>query len=101
MANIRDQCSWAHMNEPELATDKSKDLVNMGVAKARELTPLERLPIKINPKALVIGAGLAGMTAAEALADAGHEVFLVEKEAELGGNLRIFISHSIKIHKNY
>ena len=88
MANIRDQCSWAHMNEPELATDKSKDLVNMGVAKARELTPLERLPIKINPKALVIGAGLAGMTAAEALADAGHEVFLVEKEAELGGNLR-------------
>ncbi|MEA2097076.1 MAG: FAD-dependent oxidoreductase, partial [Candidatus Cloacimonadota bacterium] len=88
MANIRDQCSWAHMNEPELATDKSKDLVNMGVAKARELAPLERLPIEINPKALVIGAGLAGMTAAEALADAGHEVFLVEKEAELGGNLR-------------
>ncbi|MCD6177116.1 MAG: CoB--CoM heterodisulfide reductase iron-sulfur subunit A family protein [Candidatus Cloacimonetes bacterium] len=88
MANIRDQCSWAHMNEPELATEKSKDLVNMGVAKARELTPLERLPIEINPKALVIGAGLAGMTAAEALADAGHEVFLVEKEAELGGNLR-------------
>jgi len=76
------------MNEPELATDKSKDLVNMGVAKARELTPLERLPIEINPKALVIGAGLAGMTAAEAIADAGHEVFLIEKEAELGGNLR-------------
>lgn len=88
MANIRDQCSWAHMNEPELATEKSKDLVNMGVAKARELKPLERLPIEINPKALVIGAGLAGMTAAEAIADAGHEVFLVEKEAELGGNLR-------------
>ncbi len=88
MANIRDQCSWAHMNEPELATEKSKDLMNMGVAKARELAPLERLPIEINPKALVIGAGLAGMTAAEALADAGHEVFLIEKEAELGGNLR-------------
>jgi len=88
MANIRDQCSWAHMNEPELATEKSKDLVNMGVAKARNLIPLERLPIEINPKALVIGGGLAGMTAAESLADAGHEVFLVEKEAELGGNLR-------------
>lgn len=88
MANIRDQCSWAHMNEPELATEKSKDLVNMGVAKAKGLVPLDRLPIEINPKALVIGAGLAGMTAAEALADAGHEVFLIEKETKLGGNLR-------------
>ncbi|MFC1887541.1 FAD-dependent oxidoreductase [Candidatus Cloacimonadota bacterium] len=88
MANIRDQCSWAHMNEPELATEKSKDLVSMGVAKARNLTPLKRLPIDINPKALVIGGGLAGMTSAQSLADAGHEVFLVERESELGGNLR-------------
>ena len=88
MANIRDQCSWAHMNEPELATAKSKDLVNMGVGKARNLTPLKRLPISINPKALVIGAGLSGMTAAQSLATAGHEVYLVEREEELGGNLR-------------
>jgi len=88
MANIRDQCSWAHMNEPELATEKSKDLVNMGVAKARNLSPLKRLPIEINPKALVIGGGLAGMTAAQSLADAGHDVFLVEREEVLGGNLK-------------
>ncbi|RLC54195.1 MAG: heterodisulfide reductase [Candidatus Cloacimonadota bacterium] len=88
MANIRDQCSWAHMNEPELATAKSRDLVEMGVAKAKNLKPLKRLPIEINPKALVIGGGLAGMTAAESIAAAGFEVYLVEREAELGGNLR-------------
>jgi len=88
MANIRDQCSWAHMNEPELATEKAKELVEMGVAKARGLTPLQKLPVDIDPKALVIGGGLAGMTAALALADAGYRVFLVEREDELGGNLR-------------
>jgi heterodisulfide reductase subunit A len=88
MANIRDQCSWAHMEEPELATAKSKDLVKMTVAKVRRLSPLNRLPIAIDPRALVIGGGLAGMSAALALAEAGHEVFLVEKEEELGGNMR-------------
>jgi len=62
--------------------------VNMGVAKARNLMPLKRLPISINPKALIIGGGLAGMTAALSLADAGHEVYLIEKENVLGGNLR-------------
>ena len=88
MANIRDQCSWAHMEEPELATSKSKDLVEMAVAKSRGLHPLERLPISIDPEALVIGGGLSGMTAALDLADAGHQVYLVEKEDELGGNMR-------------
>ncbi len=88
MANIRDQCSWAHMEEPELATEKSKDLVEMTVAKARRLGSLKRLPIDIDPRALVIGGGLAGMTAALSLAEAGHEVVLVEKEEELGGNMR-------------
>lgn len=88
MANIRDQCSWAHMNEPELATEKAKDLVEMGVAKARNLFPLKRLPVEINPKALVIGGGLAGMTASLAIADVGYEVYLLEKKKELGGNLR-------------
>jgi len=88
MANIRDQCSWAHMHEPELATLKAKDLVTMGVAKARELAPLKRLPIDIDPKALIIGGGLAGMTAAQSLADAGFECYLLEKEDVLGGNMR-------------
>jgi heterodisulfide reductase subunit A2 len=88
MANIRDQCSWAHMNEPELATEKSKDLVKIGIAKARDLMPLKRLPIDINPKSLVIGGGLAGMTAAQTLSIAGHEVYVIEREEELGGNLQ-------------
>jgi len=88
MANIRDQCSWAHQNEPELATDKSKDLVKMAVAKARDLSALDRLPIQISPEALIIGSGLAGMTTALSLAEAGFQVFLVEKEKEPGGNLR-------------
>jgi heterodisulfide reductase subunit A len=88
MANIRDQCSWAHMEEPELATRKSRDLVEMTVAKVRQLGSLERRPIEIDPRALVVGGGLAGMTAAVSLADAGHEVFLVERKAELGGNMR-------------
>jgi len=88
MANIRDQCSWAHMQEPEAATAKVKDLVRMGVARARNLVPLGQLPVDINPRALVIGAGLAGMTAALAIAQAGYDVVLLEKEAEPGGNLR-------------
>jgi heterodisulfide reductase subunit A len=88
MANIRDQCSWAHMQEPELATRKVKDLVQMGIARARNLGPLEELLIDIDPRALVVGGGLAGMTAALAIADAGYEVHLLEQEKELGGNLR-------------
>jgi heterodisulfide reductase subunit A2 len=88
MANIRDQCSWAHMDQPALATDKSRELVEMAVAKVRGLVPLERLPISITPEAFVIGGGLSGMTAALELADAGHQVFLLEKEDVLGGNMR-------------
>ena len=88
MANIRDQCSWVHMHEPEKATEKSKDLVRMAVAKARLLEPLTRRSVKINKSALVIGGGLSGMTAALALADQGFDAHLVEKEQELGGNLR-------------
>jgi len=93
MANIRDQCSWAHMDEPDLATAKAKDLVEMAVAKARNLSPLERLPISVNPRALVIGGGLAGMTAALSLAEAGHEVVLVEKDKALGGHVRKLYTH--------
>ena len=88
MANIRDQCSWVHMHEPEKATQKSKDLLRMAVAKSRLLQPLQRQRIKIQKSALVIGGGLAGMTAALTLARQGSGVYLVEKENELGGNLR-------------
>jgi len=88
MANIRDQCSWVHMHEPEAATEKAKDLVRMAVAKARGLTPLPRYAQDVIPRALVIGGGVAGMTAALALADAGFETYLVERNKELGGILR-------------
>jgi heterodisulfide reductase subunit A len=88
MANIRDQCSWVHMHEPERATEKSKDLLRMAVAKARLLRPLQKRSVRIKKSALVIGGGLSGMTAALGLAKQGFDVYLVEKEDELGGNLR-------------
>jgi heterodisulfide reductase subunit A len=88
MANIRDQCSWVHMHEPEKATQKAKDLVKMAVAKARLLQPLKKPMCDVIPVGLVIGGGLSGMTAALELAKQNYEVHLVEKEKELGGHLR-------------
>jgi heterodisulfide reductase subunit A-like polyferredoxin len=88
MANIRDQCSWVHMHEPEAATEKSKDLVRMAVAKVRLLEPLHRRSVSVNKSGLVIGGGVSGMTAALALAEQGFDAYLVEKEDVLGGNLR-------------
>jgi heterodisulfide reductase subunit A len=88
MANIRDQCSWVHMAEPEKASEKSKDLVRMAVAKARMLEPLQTRFVPIIKSALVIGGGVAGISSALELAGQGYDVYLVEREKELGGNLR-------------
>ena len=88
MANIRDQCSWVHIHEPEKATQKAKDLVKMAVAKARLTEPLEELTIPVVSKGLIIGGGIAGMTAALELANQGFECFLIETGEDLGGNLR-------------
>ena len=88
MANIRDQCSWVHMDKKEEATNKAKNLVRMAVAKARLIEPLQEQELTINKRALVVGGGASGITAALGLADQGFEVVLVEKEKELGGNLR-------------
>ncbi|MFH1216890.1 MAG: FAD-dependent oxidoreductase [Pseudomonadota bacterium] len=85
MANIRDQCSWVHMNEKEAATEKAKDLVRMAVAKARTLTPLAELELPVTPSALIVGGGLAGMTAALSIAEQGFACTLVEKGKILGG----------------
>ncbi|MCK4317544.1 CoB--CoM heterodisulfide reductase iron-sulfur subunit A family protein, partial [Candidatus Bathyarchaeota archaeon] len=87
MANIRDQCSWVHMHEPEKATQKAKSLVRMAVAKARLLVPEEEPEIDIRPTGLVIGGGVSGLTSALSLADQGFKVHLVEKEDRLGGTL--------------
>jgi heterodisulfide reductase subunit A len=94
MANIRNQCTWVHQNEPVLATEKCKDLVNMAVAKARLLTPLEYLTVDVNHTALVVGGGVAGCTAALGLADQGYEVHLVERKDKLGGN-------ALKLHTTW
>ena len=85
MANIRDQCSWVHPNEPELATEKSKRLVRMAVANASQAEPLAELEFDVNPALLVIGGGVAGMTAALEAAQQGFTVYLVEQQASLGG----------------
>ena len=85
MANIREHCSWVHQNEKNLATEKAKDLVRSAVARARVLEPQIESEVPVTKKALVIGGGVAGIQAALDLADAGHQVYLVEKEPSIGG----------------
>ncbi len=88
MANIRNQCSWVHKDDPVRATLKAKDLVRMAVAKAGLLEPLSEPGLQIEQKALIIGGGIAGMTAAKTLAGQGFRTYLVEKSSRLGGNAR-------------
>jgi heterodisulfide reductase subunit A len=85
MANIRDQCSWVHSDNPDLATKKAMDLVRMIVGRSRNLTALKEETVPVHNSALVIGGGIAGMTTALALNDQGFPVHLVEKESFLGG----------------
>jgi len=85
--NIREHCSWIHMKNRREATEKAKELVKMGVAKARWLDAQEEFESEVYPAAMVIGGGVAGMSAALNLANQGFEVHLVEKEPELGGRL--------------
>jgi len=89
MANIRNQCSWVHSGEKEAATQKAKDLVRMSVARSRLITALKQPSIGVERSALVIGGGIAGMTAALGLADQGFGVHLIEQEEQLGGNARV------------
>ncbi|MBM4034229.1 MAG: CoB--CoM heterodisulfide reductase iron-sulfur subunit A family protein [Planctomycetes bacterium] len=86
--SIREHCSWVHMGDRKRATRKAEELVSMAVAKARLLRPVRRTSFSVRKDALVVGGGIAGMTAALSLADQGFKVHLVEKEGELGGNLR-------------
>ncbi|MBW2633381.1 MAG: FAD-dependent oxidoreductase, partial [Deltaproteobacteria bacterium] len=85
MCNIRNQDSWVHKNNPELATEKAKDLVRMAVSKVALMQPLEEAELQVNQTAMVIGGGIAGMSAASTLAQQGYETHIVEKSDALGG----------------
>ncbi|MDD1749540.1 MAG: FAD-dependent oxidoreductase, partial [Methanothrix sp.] len=88
LADIREQCSWCHMGQKEMATKKAIQIVKMAVAKASLLEPLKTETVAVTPAAMIVGGGIAGMTAALSLADQGFHVSIVEKEKELGGLLR-------------
>ncbi|NIP43491.1 MAG: NAD(P)-binding protein, partial [candidate division Zixibacteria bacterium] len=88
MANIRNQCSWVHSNNRMKATEKAKALTRMAIAKASQLEPLEVSEVSVENAALIIGGGAAGMVSAFTLAGQGFPVHLVERESQLGGNLR-------------
>lgn len=88
LANIREHCSWVHMKEKERATEKAKGIVQMAVAKSALFQPLYKQQVSLINKALVLGGGVAGMTAALDIANNGYHVTIIEKEKELGGMLR-------------
>ncbi len=85
MANLREQCSWVHMHEPEAATRKAVDLVKMAVSRVRLLWPLTEQTLPLTKRTMVIGGGVAGIQAALDLADSDYEVILVEKKPSIGG----------------
>jgi heterodisulfide reductase subunit A len=88
MANIREHCSWVHSREKEVATQKAKNIVRGAVARTAQLKPLQEFELPVDKRALVVGGGVAGMTSALSLAGQGFEVFLVEKDTDLGGMAR-------------
>ncbi|GAB6178703.1 hypothetical protein JCM14036_00220 [Desulfotomaculum defluvii] len=85
IANIREQCAWVHAHDKEKANEKALALVRRAVAKATDTEPLYEDRIPVTKRALVIGGGIAGMQTALDIADAGHEVVLVEREPSIGG----------------
>jgi heterodisulfide reductase subunit A len=87
IANIREQCSWVHVQQPEEATEKAIDLVRMAVARASLLKPLEAIKVPVKKSSLVIGGGITGIQAALDLAEEGFDVYLVEKNPSLGGHM--------------
>ncbi len=100
MANIRNQCSWVHSDDWDVATAKAKELVCMAVARAVLLAAQKTVDVEVQPTALVVGGGAAGMTAALALADQGFPVHLVERQPELGGNLRSIFTRPPGEHRS-
>ena len=93
-ANIRDQCSWVHANDPDAATVKAKDLVRMAVSRASLIEPLSMPSAPVTPVALVVGGGVAGMVCCLNLAEQGFKVHIVEEKDRLGG-------HALKLNKTW
>jgi heterodisulfide reductase subunit A len=85
MANLREHCSWVHAGEKDKATEKAKDLIRSAVARSRFLSAQQEMKLPVTKAAMVIGGGVTGIQTALDLADSGHQVFLVEKEATIGG----------------
>jgi heterodisulfide reductase subunit A len=86
MANIREQCAWVHTDK-EAATGKAKALVSAAVRRVFLHQPLETKKVAVNPSTVIVGAGIAGIQAALEIADSGHQVYLVEREPSIGGNM--------------
>ncbi len=85
MVNIREHCSWVHMQDKEGATRKAKDQIRMAVERIKYNRPLQDRLVPMNQAALVIGGGVAGLQSALDIAEAGYPVYLVEKKPYLGG----------------
>jgi len=89
MVNIREHDSWVH-RDPEAATSKAMHLIRAAVRRVRLHTPLEARRVPINPAVMVVGGGIAGIHAALTLANAGKQVYLVEREPSIGGHMAMF-----------
>lgn len=87
IANIREQCSWVHLDDPEKATEKARYLVSGAIARANLIEPLDVKEVKVTQAALVIGGGVTGIQASLDLAENGFKVYLVEKEPSIGGHM--------------
>ncbi len=101
LANIREHCAWVHDWQPERATRKAKELIRMAAYRVSRMQPIRRIPIQPVRRALVLGGGVSGMTAALTLADAGQDVTLVEMSDALGGNLRYiyYLAEGLNPHR--
>ncbi|MGQ9534458.1 MAG: FAD-dependent oxidoreductase [bacterium] len=88
MANIRNQCSWVHQREPEVATEKAKEIIRMSVERVKRLEPLYPKTLNVGRNVLIIGGGVSGIQCAIDLVNRGFKVYLIEKEKELGGRVR-------------
>lgn len=87
MANIREQCSWVHYDDPEAATKKAAAIIDTGIAEVRDANPIPTQGLPMTQRAMIVGGGVAGITSALELADAGIDTVIVEREGFLGGHM--------------